>query len=102
MSRSGSNNNSPDMMPIPQGSEIHPRGLLEAISYIESNAHEISRLLAIESGSSATFARFHVHQIALPMMREAASFPFRAFGQNMTSVSSRARRTSSSACPRAS
>ncbi len=27
----------PDMMPIPQGSEIHPRGLLEAISYIDQN-----------------------------------------------------------------
>jgi aldehyde dehydrogenase (NAD+) len=58
----------------------------EAISYIEGNAQEISRLLAIESGSSATFAGFHVHGIALPMMREAASFPFRAFGQSMTSV----------------
>src|SRR5664280_3084518 len=58
----------------------------EAISYIEGNAQEIYRLLAIESGSSATFARFHVHQIALPMMREAARFPFRAFGQSMTSV----------------
>ena len=37
MSRSSGSNNTPDMMPIPQGSEIHPRGLLEAISYIDQN-----------------------------------------------------------------
>lgn len=37
MSRNSGSNNTPDMMPIPQGSEIHPRGLLEAISYIDQN-----------------------------------------------------------------
>lgn len=51
MSRSGSNNNSPDMMPIPQSSEIHPRGLLEAISYIDQN-------YANELGGCMIHARF--------------------------------------------
>ncbi len=51
MSRSGSSNNSPDMMPIPQGSEIHPRGLLEAISYIDQN-------FANELGGCMINARF--------------------------------------------
>lgn len=51
MSRSGGNNNTPDMMPIPQGSEIHPRGLLEAISYIDQN-------FANELGGCMINARF--------------------------------------------
>ena len=50
MSRSGSSN-TPDMMPIPQGSEIHPRGLLEAISYIDQN-------FANELGGCMIHARF--------------------------------------------
>ena len=48
---SGSTNNSPDMMPIPQSSEIHPRGLLEAISYIDQN-------FANELGGCMINARF--------------------------------------------
>ena len=52
MSRNGgSNNNSPDMMPIPQSGEIHPRGLLEAISYIDQN-------YANELGGCMIHARF--------------------------------------------
>ncbi|HEY6874226.1 MAG TPA: hypothetical protein VI298_15990 [Geobacteraceae bacterium] len=51
MSRNSGSNNTPDMMPIPQGSEIHPRGLLEAISYIDQN-------YANELGGCMIHARF--------------------------------------------
>ncbi len=27
----------PEIMPVPQSNEIHPRGLLDAISYIDQN-----------------------------------------------------------------
>lgn len=58
----------------------------EAIALIEENAQHIASLLAIESGCTAPFGEFQVHMITLPMMREASSFPFRAFGQNIRSI----------------
>lgn len=60
--------------------------LVEAIAIIEQNAKPIASLLAIESGCAEPFGEFQVHMITLPMMREAASFPFRAFGQNIKSI----------------
>lgn len=60
--------------------------ITEAIDIIEQNAKEIASLLAVESGCTAPFGDFQVHMITLPMMREAASFPFRAFGQNIKSI----------------
>lgn len=58
----------------------------EAIGIIEDNANHIASLLAIESGCTAPFGEFQVHMVTLPMMREASSFPFRAFGQNIRSI----------------
>ena len=46
-----SSNNTPDIMPVPQSNEIHPRGLLEAISYIDQN-------FANELGGCMIKARF--------------------------------------------
>ena len=60
--------------------------ITEAIGIIEENAKKIATLLAIESGCTAPFGEFQVHMITLPMMREASSFPFRAFGQNIRSI----------------
>lgn len=60
--------------------------ILEAISIIESHWEDISRLLMIESGSTLGKAIFEVQQVALPMMHEATSFPYRAFGSHMPSV----------------
>jgi aldehyde dehydrogenase (NAD+) len=60
--------------------------ILEAIRYIEENREEIRDLLIEEGGSSITKADFEIDQVALPMMREAASFPFRAFGSHEPSI----------------
>ena len=46
-----SSNSAPDIMPVPQSNEIHPRGLLEAISYIDQN-------FANELGGCMIKARF--------------------------------------------
>jgi len=54
--------------------------ITEAISVIENHWEDISRLLMIESGSTLNKAIFEVKHICLPMMREATSFPYRAFG----------------------
>jgi aldehyde dehydrogenase (NAD+) len=75
-----------------QRSNIHrtPQDLAkpinEAISIILANSAYISSLLASESGSTLTKAQFEVEQVTVPMMNEASSFPFRAFGESMTSV----------------
>lgn len=58
----------------------------EAMRIIEDNAENIASMLAIESGCAAPFGAFQVHQITMPMMREASSFPFRASGENISSV----------------
>src|SRR5579884_2701721 len=49
--------------------------ILEAITLLLENSDEILPILISESGSTVTKARFEIEQIAVPMMREAASFP---------------------------
>jgi hypothetical protein len=60
--------------------------IIEAINFIHANSEEIVPLMVAESGSTHSKAHFEIEQVALPMMREASSFPFRAFGESMTSV----------------
>jgi NAD-dependent aldehyde dehydrogenases len=60
--------------------------IVEAISIIEAHWEDISHLLMTESGSTLNKSIFEVQQVALPMMREATSFPFRAFGSYAPSV----------------
>jgi aldehyde dehydrogenase (NAD+) len=62
------------------------RPLLEAISYIEKNREGIRDLLIDEGGSSIYKAGFEIDQVAIPMMQEAASYPFRAFGSQQPSI----------------
>lgn len=62
------------------------RPIEEAMQLIEDNAEAIASLLAAESGCAAPFGAFQVHQITLPMMREASSFPSRATGETISSV----------------
>lgn len=61
------------------------RPVLEAIELLHANADDVAELLVTESGSSITKARFEIDGVAIPMMEEAASFPFRAYGQNLRS-----------------
>jgi aldehyde dehydrogenase (NAD+) len=60
--------------------------ILEAINFIHENLEDIIPLLMAESGSTDLKAHAEIEQIAVPMMREASSFPFRAFGDSMTSI----------------
>jgi aldehyde dehydrogenase (NAD+) len=58
----------------------------EGINVILANREGISRLIVAESGSTINKALFELDNICVPMMQEAASFPFWAFGESMTSV----------------
>ncbi|MBT0663141.1 hypothetical protein KI809_02405 [Geobacter pelophilus] len=74
-------NSSPDVMPVPQSNEIHPRGLLEAISYIDQNfANELGgciikarflttkqRLEFMEVGFRSSFASGIVSALLTPV-----------------------------------
>ncbi len=74
-------NSSPDVMPVPQSNEIHPRGLLEAISYIDQNfANELGgcmiksrflttkqRLEFMEVGFRSSFASGIVSALLTPI-----------------------------------
>jgi aldehyde dehydrogenase (NAD+) len=59
--------------------------ILDAIELLRSNIDKVAQLLTLESGSTATKARFEVEQVTIPMMQEAASFPFRSFGTSIRS-----------------
>jgi aldehyde dehydrogenase (NAD+) len=59
--------------------------ILDAIELLRANADKVAELLTAESGSCVAKARFEVEQVTIPMMQEAASFPFRAFGTNIRS-----------------
>jgi aldehyde dehydrogenase (NAD+) len=60
--------------------------ILESINVMLSNLQDIAKLVVAESGSTITKALFEIDNIGVAMMREAASFPFRTFGESMTSV----------------
>lgn len=60
--------------------------IIEAINFIHANSEEIVPLLVTESGSTHSKAHAEIEQVTIPMMREASSFPFRAFGESMTSI----------------
>jgi aldehyde dehydrogenase (NAD+) len=60
--------------------------IIEAINFILANTEEIVSLMVAESGSTHSKAHAEIEQIAVSMMREASSFPFRAFGESMTSI----------------
>jgi aldehyde dehydrogenase (NAD+) len=60
--------------------------IIEAIYFILANSEEIARLLTAESGITLLKARLEIERLTVPMMREASSFPFRAFGESMMSV----------------
>ena len=74
-------NTTPEIMPLPQSNEIHPRGLLEAISYIDQNfANELGgcmiksrflttkqRLEFMEVGFRSSFASGIVSALLTPI-----------------------------------
>jgi aldehyde dehydrogenase (NAD+) len=60
--------------------------IMEAINFIQENLEDIVPLLVAESGSTHSKAHVEIEQITVAMMREASSFPFRAFGESMRSV----------------
>ena len=74
-------NTAPEIMPLPQSNEIHPRGLLEAISYIDQNfANELGgcmiksrflttkqRLEFMEVGFRSSFASGIVSALLTPI-----------------------------------
>jgi aldehyde dehydrogenase (NAD+) len=60
--------------------------IIDAINLVLANSEEIVPLLITESGSTLLKAHFEIEQATVPIMREASSFPFRAFGESMTSV----------------
>jgi hypothetical protein len=60
--------------------------VLDAVAVLRDDADEVVDLLVAESGSTVSKARFEVDALASGIMREAASFPFRAFGQHVKSV----------------
>jgi aldehyde dehydrogenase (NAD+) len=60
--------------------------IMEAINFIHENLGDIIPLLEAESGSTHMKAHAEIEQITVPMMCEASSFPFRAFGESMTSI----------------
>jgi hypothetical protein len=59
--------------------------ILDGINVILVNRHDIAQLLVAESGNTSTKAIFEIESINVPMMREAPRFPFRSFGETMTS-----------------
>lgn len=59
--------------------------IFEGINVIRANRKALAELIVAESGSTITKALFEL-DISVPKMWEAMSFPFRAFGETMTSV----------------
>jgi aldehyde dehydrogenase (NAD+) len=59
--------------------------ILDGINIILENRQAIAQILVAESGSTITKALFEIESSSVPMMREASSFPFRSFGETMTS-----------------
>jgi aldehyde dehydrogenase (NAD+) len=59
--------------------------ILDGINVILANRDDIVQLLVAESGSTITKALFEIESSSVPMMQEASSFPFRSFGETMTS-----------------
>jgi aldehyde dehydrogenase (NAD+) len=60
--------------------------ILKAVDKLRSYQNEVTNLLIDESGSTLVKARFEIAHATIPMMEEAATFPYRIHGSQLPSL----------------